>query len=161
MTYGFIFVIHFDPFDGELEGHRSPPLAGLKKKQKVVKEPLEGALWTRNGKISRRRNSKIPSKQEISLLNTSSNVVLDAGRQFCRQVVNSIDCCGANNSHCLIQFTKHRTALWVRARSTLCWTHSEGFKLSVQLLHLLVQTAVVHRKWAHILHTHTHTESKT
>lgn len=30
-TYGFILVIHFHPFDGELDGYRSPPPAALAK----------------------------------------------------------------------------------------------------------------------------------
>lgn len=71
-TYSFIFVIHFDPFDGELDWYRSPPPAGLAKDScgELPTRPWKGALWTQNGKIgmySHRRNENIPKKTTRTL----------------------------------------------------------------------------------------------
>lgn len=73
MTHSFIFVIHFDPFDGELDGYRSPPTAGLAKDScgwnthKAMRRCSLDPKW-KNQRYWHRRNGKIlPKKQELYL----------------------------------------------------------------------------------------------
>lgn len=60
MTYSFIFVIHFYPFDGELDGYRSPPPAGLEKDSGHEKV-LFGPKMEKSGSI---HTGKMPLKNK-------------------------------------------------------------------------------------------------
>lgn len=80
-TYSFILVIHFHPFDGELDGYRSPPPAALAKDncgwithKAVGSCSLDPKLGNGNNYSQRRRSPIIPSKQELSVLNPSTSV---------------------------------------------------------------------------------------